>query len=117
MPEVRLYHSVRKCAKFARRLGIEFTMFDNCDAQTWMFDDGKGGCAVVYYGGDEKTDRISDISMLAHEATHIALYAFDAIHDERPSEEALCYTVQAITGILCAMHFKWKEKRSAKHRD
>lgn len=113
MPELRLYHSRKKCEKFLARHQIPFNPIDGDDAQTWTFRDGGMPYAVVLYDGDIQYDYWEDMGMLAHEATHIALFAFGDIGESEPAEEEMCYTVQAISKWLCKAHFKWKEKRIA----
>lgn len=111
MPEVRLYHSRKKCRKFLERHRLQFEPIDGADAQTWTFRDDGVPYAVVLYDCDTKYDYWEDMGMLAHEATHIALFAFGDIGEGEPAEEEMCYVIQAITTWLCKAHFKWKEKR------
>lgn len=111
VPELRLYHSKRKCERFLAKHGIKFEPIESTDAQTWMFTDDEGPHAVVLYEPDLHCDYCADIGMLSHEATHIALFALDYIGEDIPAEEETCYMVQAVTTALCEMHFRWKEKR------
>lgn len=111
MPELRLYHSPRKCARFLKRHDIPFEPSQESDAQTWTFYDGGVSYAVVLYQSGIAYDYWEDMGMLSHEATHIALYALGSIGEDEPAEEEMCYVVQAITTWLCKAHFRWKEKR------
>lgn len=110
MPELRLYHSRKKCAKFLKRHGIPFEPIETADAQTWTFHDRKGSYAVVLMDSDTAHEYWEDMGMIAHEATHIALFAFGDIGEEEPAEEETCYLVQAVTTRLCEAHFRWKER-------
>lgn len=111
MPEVRLYHSRRKCERFLGRHGVPFEPSECADAQTWTFEDGGRSYAVVLFDCDPSIDYWDDMGMLAHEATHVALYALRSIGDDEPAEEEMCYVVQAVTSWLCEAHFSWKERR------
>ena len=55
----------------------------------------------------------TDVAILSHEATHVALDYLREIGENEPSEELMAYTVQAITEYLVGKHFKWKKKRLA----
>ena len=111
MPELRLYHSRKKCERFLKRHGISFEPIESANAQTWTFTDDGIQYAVVLYEASEGLDYWADMGMLAHEATHVMLYALGSICEEEPAEEEMCYVVQAITTWLCKAHFRWKEKR------
>lgn len=56
----------------------------------------------------------TDVAILSHEATHVALDYLRGIGEDEPSEELMAYTVQAITEYLVGKHFKWKEGRLAR---
>ena len=110
MPELRLYHSRRKCSKFLKKHGIGFEPIETADAQTWTFSDDTGSYAVVLFEGGIEREYWEDMGMLAHEATHVMLAAFGMIGETEPAEEEMCYVVQAVTTILCEAHFSWKER-------
>ena len=55
----------------------------------------------------------TDVAILSHEATHVALDYLREIGEDEPSEELFSYTVQAVTEYLVGKHFKWKKKRLA----
>lgn len=116
MPELRLYHSPKKCAKFIGRHGVPFEPNESADAQTWTFEDDGRSYAVVLYDCDQSTDYWDDIGMLAHEATHVMLFAFGEIGEEEPAEEEMCYVVQALTTWLCEAHLRWKERHKERSR-
>ena len=111
MPELRLYHSPKKCAKFLERHGMPFEPIEGVDAQTWTFRGDGTAYAVVLYGARGDYPYWAEMGLLSHEATHIALYALSEIGEEEPAEEETCYVVQAVATWLCKAHFKWKEKR------
>lgn len=111
MPELRLYHSPKKCAKFLERHGVSFEPDEGADAQTWTFEDDGRSYAVVLFDCDPSMDYWMDMGVLAHEATHIMLFAFDEIGESKPANEEMCYVVQAVTTWLCEAHFSWKERR------
>lgn len=110
MPELRLYHSRKKCERFLKKHGIPFEPNEGADAQTWTFSDGKT-YAVVLYDADLMQGYCNDIGMLAHEAMHITFYALDSIGENEPSEEVTCYMEQVIVQWLCEAHFAWKERQ------
>lgn len=109
MPEIRLYHSREKARKVLERQGIPPETIPNADAQTWLKEDGS--MAVVLYS-NWTGDVAKDAAMLAHEATHIMLYAMESIGEYEPAEEEMCYVVQAVTLALFDMHLRWMDKRS-----
>ena len=111
MPELRLYHSRRKCEKFLGGHGVPFDPIETADAQTWTFRDKWQSYAVVLYDTDGERSFCQDMGLLAHEATHAALFALGEIGETEPAEEEMCYVVQAISTWLCEAHFKWKERK------
>lgn len=113
MPELRLYHSAKKCAKFLGKHGIDFNPIEGTDADTWTFYDS-GSYAVVYFPKKSERDYWDDMGLLAHEATHIMLWALSRIGEEDAGEEEMAYVTQAIASWLCKAHFEWKERRIAK---
>lgn len=110
MPEMRLFHSRAKCVRFLKSKGIPTEVNELSDAQTWTFDKDGGSYAVVLYEAGLDTEFTYDMSLMAHEAVHIATYALGSIGECEPAEEELAYTVQAIVHELVAAHFRWKEK-------
>lgn len=112
LPEIRLYHSRRKCAKFLRRIGIRFDPDDIADAQTWVFDKDGNCYAVVLMETGTETDDCWDIGVLAHEATHVMLYTLESIGEKEPAEEEMCYITQCVTQVLAKAHFSWKSKKN-----
>lgn len=108
MPEIRLYHDTGKALRYLAKSGVTEEAMPYSDAQTWLTADGRK--AVVLFG-KPTGDTATDAALMAHEATHIALFALDAVGEDEPAEEELCYVVQAITLALCEMHFKWQQKR------
>lgn len=58
----------------------------------------------------------TDVAILAHEATHVAIDYLKSIGEDEPSEELFAYTIQAITGYLVDKHFRWKKKQLAKYK-
>jgi len=107
MPEIRLYHDTEKALRYLAKSGATEEALPYADAQTWLTVDGRR--AVVLFS-KPTGDTATDAALMAHEATHIALFALDAIGEEEPAEEELCYVVQAVTLALCEMHLKWAKK-------
>lgn len=107
IPEVRLFHSKRKCGKFIRR---EFDMVPHfidtkhC-AQTWY----KDGVAVVLFACDH--DWHGDAALLCHEAYHAIVAHYAYLGEENPSEEFVAYGVQTISKALFVAHHRWKIKK------
>lgn len=111
MPELRLYHSRKKARRFLEGHGVPFEPAESMDAQTWMFCDGTGDYAVVLFGAGDAYEPWEDAGMLAHEATHVMLYALGRIGEEEPAEEEMCYLVQAVTRWLLKAHMQWRARR------
>lgn len=107
MPEIRLYHKTEKALRYLEKSGATEEALPYVDAQTWLTVDGRR--AVVLFSRPTG-DMATDAAMMAHEATHIALFALDSIGEDEPAEEEMCYAVQAVTLALCKMHFKWAKK-------
>ena len=110
-PNIRMFHSAKRCRRFLEKRGVPFNPMAMADAQTWMFDSDGEDYAVVLFNCALDSHYVRDVSLLAHEATHIALHTFDAIGEENPADEEFCYMIQAITETLAKAHFRWKERR------
>lgn len=110
-PKLRMFHSPKKCERYLTDRGVRFNPIDACDAQTWFVTGQKGQTAVVLCSMDQNSPWQQQVAMLAHEATHIALWTLEAIGETEPGEEETCYLVQAITLELVTAHFLWRERR------
>lgn len=110
-PCMRLFHSASKCRKFLEKKGVPFHPLKLSDAQTWFITNDTDAYAVVLYEAKLSMPFEYDVSILAHEATHIAIFNLESIGEDSPTEEERCYMVQAIVHELVTAHFKWKEKK------
>ena len=105
-PELHLFHSRKRCARYLRRLGWDAGFLDT-DAQTWC-----GWCsdglyrAVVLMEADSSWH--AEAALLAHEAVHVA----EAVTRELriDDEEARAYMVQSASYELFCGHERWKRK-------
>lgn len=113
-PNIRLFHTREKLARFLDRFGIPCEPDKFADAETWTFDFDGEAYAAVLYESDIKRSCVDDVSLLAHEAVHVALYTFGCIGESEPAEEEMCYMVQCILHSLVGKHFAWKERRLSK---
>ena len=106
MPELRLYHSRRKCAKALDKLGCA-TSFMDADAQMWLV----GGVAVVLMEG--KSDWHAEAALLCHEAVHVADEWLESLGEDSPGREERAFMVQCVAEPLFRAHEKWKRERGA----
>ena len=113
MPKLRLFHSRKKAAKYMRRHGEDTEPLPMADAQTWM-NDARYEAVVLFESSSG--DMTNDAALMAHEATHIALWALDTIGEDKPAEEELCYIVEAVTLALCDMHSEWYDRKQHKSK-
>ena len=103
MPELRLYHSRKKCARALGELNC-VTDFKETDAQMWLVD----GVAVVLIEGN--ADWHAEAALLAHEAVHVADEWLAALGEDSPGAEERAYMVQCIAEPLFRAHEKWKRE-------
>lgn len=110
VPEIHLFHSRDKCRKFLMRDGTEPEFIDGVGAQTWCKDD----YAVVYMGYRGK--RRKELSLLCHEAYHVASMQFSYMGEDNPSDEFLAYGTQVAFHALMKAHERWRRKRDGQGR-
>lgn len=103
MPELRLYHSRKKCLKALDRLGCVTEPIET-DAQMWLV----GEVAVVLVEGE--ADWHAEAALLCHEATHVADEWLRALGEDDPGDEERAYMVQCVADPLFRAHEKWMRK-------
>lgn len=103
MPELRLYHSRKKCAKALDELKC-VTYFKESDAQTWLV----GETAVVLIEGE--SDWHAEAALLCHEAVHVADEWLEALGEDSPGKEERAFMVQCMAEPLFRAHEKWLRK-------
>lgn len=105
MPEIHLFHSVRKFERFCKRSFGEKVETHGTEGQMTYCD----GVAVVLmtYSGNETTE----LSLLVHEAYHVAVHHMDYLGEDEAGEETMAYLIQSVTHALFTAHGRWKRKR------
>lgn len=106
LPEVRLFHSRRKCDRFVRKRLGEAPTFMGTGGQTWYGD----GVAVVLI--EHRGRRGTETALLAHEAYHVVSMHYDEyLGEESPGDEFMAYGVQLVLKALMGAHEKWRDGR------
>jgi len=103
MPELRLYHSRKKCLKALDRLKCVTKPMES-DAQMWLV----GDVAVVLI--ENESDWHAEAALLCHEAVHVADEWLKALGEDRPGDEERAFMVQCIAEPLFRAHEKWKRE-------
>lgn len=60
---------------------------------------------------EDNTTEARKLSVLAHEAFHVAKYMFDLMGDDKPSEEVFAYTLGNVCQALFEDYKRWSESR------
>ena len=114
-PEIHLFHGKKKCRRFLERHGLEFECPELARAVTFAFvSDGTPYAAVLIGRESLGMEDFEDMALIAHEAGHVAMFAFECMGEENPAEEEFCYMLQSITGSLCEAHLSWKASERAR---
>lgn len=104
-PEVRLFHSRKKCEEWCiRRFGFPPRFIDGVDAQTTYWD----GVAIVLF--EVSDDPIWENALLVHESYHIVCNHLEELAEKDAGEEIVAYMMQCVSGSLMAAHEKWRER-------
>lgn len=106
-PNIRFFHSRKKCERWLRRHGYEYELCDTAHAQT-MFEDGE---AIVLFDGTSGDD-ILDLALLVHEAYHVVTRNLEFIGEAEVGEETAAYMMQWVSVMLFAAHMAWKERHN-----
>lgn len=105
-----LYHDEAKLRRDLLSRGVECPELQGAPAQTFAARiDGEEVHFVLMREGDAPLHM--QLSLLAHEAVHIAERYFDALGEEEPASEEWAYAVQAASGCLFDAHLRWLEGR------
>ncbi|WP_165170639.1 hypothetical protein [Adlercreutzia sp. ZJ242] len=110
---VSLYHDRNKLSRDLRERRIEKDLLVNCHAQTFGADYGKGLVYFVLMEERQNHPLWQQLSLLAHEASHIACRYFESIGESEPAEEERAYVTQAVAGCLFDAHLQWLGKHSS----
>lgn len=118
--DIVLTHSAKKAKRIIRKMAGEdavkqWSRLRARDATTSSLQHDVTGEVVymVWLRPCVEWSAETDVAILSHKATHVALDYLRDIGEDEPSEELLAYTVQAVTEYLVGKHFKWKKKRLA----
>ena len=118
--DILLTHSEKKAKRIIRKMAGEESVNDWSslrarDATTSSLQHNVTGEVVymIWMRPCVEWSAETDVAILSHEATHVALDYLREIGENEPSDELMAYTVQAITEYLAGKHFKWKKKRLA----
>lgn len=104
LPEVHLFHSRKRCAKFLKKNKIKVELFDT-EGQMVYCD----GVAVILM---EHSGRPStELALLVHEAYHAAEAHMRWLGEDEYGEESMAYLMQTISAGLFEAHIRWKECR------
>lgn len=106
MPELHLFHSRKKFDRFCENeFGGKVEDFGSEGQMTYC-----DGVAVVLmtYSGDDTTD----LTLLVHEAYHVAVHHMDYLGEDNAGEETMAYLVQSIAHALFVAHGRWKAKHA-----
>ena len=110
LPDVRLYHSVKKALRHMRKLGIDAQAAEDAGAQAWV--SGSDAIVVMSYRGK----RFEEDALLVHEAVHVVrMYLSETLMEEHAGEEIYAYATQAVAGQLMRAHRKWRRRRVSGH--
>lgn len=111
IPELHLFHSRKKYAKFVERHDGDCSEMSDAAGQMTYMD----GMAAILIDCDE--DWHSEAALLVHEAYHAAVAHFIALGETEPGEEVMAYAIQVISGSLFYAHDEWKQGRSEQNED
>lgn len=106
LPEVHLFHSRKKCARFLRRNKLKVELFGTEGQMIY-----RGGVAVVLM--EHEGRRSTELALLVHEAYHAAEAHMEWLGEDSYGEESMAYLLQTITAGLFDAHLRWR-KRHAK---
>ena len=105
IPEVHLFHNRDKFAKFFKRTyGTIPELCDDAGAQAWC--DNGVACVLVQYGVD---DRITEYSLLVHEAWHVIEMHYAWLGEEHVGGEFAAYGVQVVSDALMRAQKRWRK--------
>ena len=102
LPEVHLFHSCKKANKFLRGIGVDCEVDAGMDASTTYLRNGSRLLAVVVIRA--KSDRVSEESLLVHEAVHVVMETIDALGFDPRDQEVVAYMVQSVAYGLIRAH-------------
>lgn len=104
MPEVHLFHSPKRFARFCER---ELGGTSVLDAEGQMtYCDGIAAVKMTHLGEEE-----SELALLVHEAYHVAVAHMAYLGENEAGEETMAYLIQSISHGLFVAHRKWKKKK------
>jgi hypothetical protein len=105
VPEVRLFHSRKRFARYyERRYGEKPKLFDAEGQMTYR--NGEALVLMTYAGREE-----SELALLVHEAYHAAVAHMEWLGEDEAGEETMAYLVQSISHGLFEAHRRWKGRK------
>lgn len=104
VPEVHLFHSRDRFAKYIRKHFGEAVDLGSEGQMTYQ-----DGVAVVLMGYDG--DTFSELSLLAHESYHAAIAHMAWLREDDAGEETMAYLIQTIADGLFRAHAEWKARK------
>ena len=107
IPEVHLFHNRDKFVRFFKKTyGVEPVINDDAGAQAWC-DDCVAAVLMSYDGGDD----VTELSLMCHEACHIAELHYAYLGEEHVGGEFMAYGVQVVGDALMRAHLEWKDRK------
>lgn len=104
-PEVHLFHSPKKFERFCQRELDGTELFDTDGQMTYC--DGVAAVKMTHIGRPE-----TELSLLVHEAYHVAVAHMEWLGEDDAGEETMAYLLQTITDGLFVAHEKWKRSHA-----
>ena len=112
IPEVHLFHDREKFVRFFRKAyGADPEIVEDAGAQAWC-DKCVAAVLMQYDGGDD----VTELSLMCHEAYHIAELHYAYLGEENVGGEFMAYGVQIVGDGLMRAHLEWKDKRCKRKR-
>lgn len=111
---LRLTHSKKKYAKWAKKFNVEVSS-DEQNAATFGVKDSGRMRFFVYMNNNLERNDADDAAFLAHEAVHIAQNYFRFLNESNYGSEAEAYLVESVSFWLIDKHLDWKERELSKH--
>ena len=97
--EVRVATDLDHLGKLANWFDATFEPIEGSTGEIWwLTKDGEDPVAVVYLAVGRDDDAF--LPVVAHEATHAAMYYMERIGEDKPSHEFMAYTVESFARAI-----------------
>lgn len=111
-PNVTLVQSAKQLDKANAALGIthrhkqapKWADAAHASGMTWTLEIDGRPAYIVGIVPDPALDPVSTVSVIVHEAVHVAQGWFADIAEDKPSDEFQAYVIQAITATLLSQY-------------